>query len=135
MSESKMANTVAALGDMLGSSGDATLTGTNRAATPLPINPDDDGVFTSASRPTRAPSDPAVNYDDDLAPDRTVIRFGDLEVYPKALDDSALDALTAIMRSVHVLIHVTVGDGPGAATVYGCDLSREYIAINADYTT
>jgi len=33
------------------------------------------------------------------------------------------------------VIHVTLGDGPGAATVYGCDLSRDYIAINADYTT
>jgi glutamate N-acetyltransferase/amino-acid N-acetyltransferase len=74
-------------------------------------------------------------YDDDLGPDHTVIRFGELEVYPKALDDSALDALSAVMRSDHVLVHVTVGAGPGASTVYGCDLSREYIAINADYTT
>jgi glutamate N-acetyltransferase/amino-acid N-acetyltransferase len=74
-------------------------------------------------------------YDDSLGPDTTVIRFGDLEVYPKALDDSALDSLSAVMRADHVLIHVTVGAGSGEATVYGCDLSREYIAINADYTT
>jgi glutamate N-acetyltransferase/amino-acid N-acetyltransferase len=74
-------------------------------------------------------------YDDSLGPDTTTIRFGDLEVYPKALDGSALDALSVIMRGDHVLIHVTVGAGPGAATVYGCDLSREYVAINADYTT
>jgi glutamate N-acetyltransferase / amino-acid N-acetyltransferase len=73
--------------------------------------------------------------DDDLGPDSTTIRFGDLEVYPKPLDDSALDALTELMSSDHVPIHVTVGTGPGAATVYGCDLSRDYIAINADYTT
>jgi glutamate N-acetyltransferase/amino-acid N-acetyltransferase len=73
--------------------------------------------------------------DDSLGPDTTTIRFGDLEVYPKALDDSALDALAAIMRADHVLVHVTVGAGPGHSTVYGCDLSREYIAINADYTT
>jgi glutamate N-acetyltransferase/amino-acid N-acetyltransferase len=74
-------------------------------------------------------------YDDDLDPDTTTIRFGDLEVYPKAIDASALDALAELMRGDHVLVHVTVGMGPGAATVYGCDLSREYIAINADYTT
>ena len=73
--------------------------------------------------------------DDDLGPDTTTIRFGDLEVYPKALDDSALDALSAVMRADHVLVHVTLGTGPGQSTVYGCDLSREYIAINADYTT
>ena len=35
----------------------------------------------------------------------------------------------------HVPVHVTVGDGPGEWVVYGCDLSREYISINADYTT
>jgi glutamate N-acetyltransferase/amino-acid N-acetyltransferase len=74
-------------------------------------------------------------YDDSLGPDTTVIRFGDLEVYPKALDESALDSLSEVMRADHVLIHVTVGAGAGGATVYGCDLSREYIAINADYTT
>jgi glutamate N-acetyltransferase/amino-acid N-acetyltransferase len=74
-------------------------------------------------------------YDDDLGPETTVIRFGTMEVYPRSLAESELDALAAIMRSDHVLVHATVGSGPGVATVYGCDLSREYIAINADYTT
>ena len=27
------------------------------------------------------------------------------------------------------------GATDGSCTVYGCDLSREYISINADYTT
>ena len=27
------------------------------------------------------------------------------------------------------------GSAGGSCTVYGCDLTREYIAINADYTT
>jgi glutamate N-acetyltransferase/amino-acid N-acetyltransferase len=74
-------------------------------------------------------------YDDDLGPDTTVIRFGDLEVYPNPLDESSLDALSDVMEDDHVRIHVTVGGGPGASTVYGCDLSRDYITINADYTT
>jgi glutamate N-acetyltransferase/amino-acid N-acetyltransferase len=73
--------------------------------------------------------------DPDIHQDSTTIRFGAMEVYPKALDEGDLDALAAIMRSEHVLVHVTLGDGPGRSTVYGCDLSREYIAINADYTT
>jgi N-acetylglutamate synthase/N-acetylornithine aminotransferase len=30
---------------------------------------------------------------------------------------------------------VIVGGGPGAATVWTCDLSHAYIAINADYPT
>jgi glutamate N-acetyltransferase/amino-acid N-acetyltransferase len=28
---------------------------------------------------------------------------------------------------------VTVGDGPGEATVWTCDLTHGYIDINADY--
>jgi glutamate N-acetyltransferase/amino-acid N-acetyltransferase len=73
--------------------------------------------------------------DDDLSPETTIIRFGDLEVYPKPTGEAELGRLTELLRADDVLIHVTVGHGRGAATVYGCDLSREYIAINADYTT
>ena len=61
--------------------------------------------------------------DDDLGPDTTTIRFGDLEVYPKALDDSALDALSAIMRADHVARPRHAGHGPGA--VHGVRLRPE----------
>jgi glutamate N-acetyltransferase / amino-acid N-acetyltransferase len=74
-------------------------------------------------------------YDQNIGPDTTVIRFGSMEVYPTPLDDADLDQLSSIMKRDHVPVHVTVGDGAGDWTVYGCDLSREYIAINADYTT
>jgi glutamate N-acetyltransferase/amino-acid N-acetyltransferase len=67
--------------------------------------------------------------------DRTIIRFGSMEVYPTLLDESDLDLLAGIMRRDHVVVHVSLGDGPGDWTVFGCDLSRDYIAINADYTT
>lgn len=73
--------------------------------------------------------------DQSLHPSTTVIRFGALEVFPSALDDGELGKLSDIMSRDHVIIHVSVGNGPGHWTVYGCDLSREYIAINADYTT
>ena len=43
------------------------------------------------------------------------------------------------MRAEEVTISVDLGVEGGAAdgscTVYGCDLTREYISINADYTT
>ena len=32
-------------------------------------------------------------------------------------------------------IRLDVGDGPGEALAWGCDLSAEYVRINADYTT
>jgi glutamate N-acetyltransferase/amino-acid N-acetyltransferase len=34
-----------------------------------------------------------------------------------------------------VLIRLVLGDGPGQGRAWGCDLSDQYIRINADYTT
>ncbi len=34
-----------------------------------------------------------------------------------------------------VLIDVKIGEGPGAAKAWGCDLSYDYVKINAEYTT
>jgi glutamate N-acetyltransferase/amino-acid N-acetyltransferase len=34
-----------------------------------------------------------------------------------------------------VMIRLQVGGGPGAGTAWGCDLSDQYVRINADYTT
>jgi glutamate N-acetyltransferase/amino-acid N-acetyltransferase len=39
----------------------------------------------------------------------------------------------AHLRGQEVLLEVTVGLGPGAATVWTCDLTQGYIAINAAY--
>ena len=73
--------------------------------------------------------------DTDIDQDRVVIRFGTTEVYPQVLDDAALAALSAYMRSDHVVIDVSLRTGGAQATVYGCDLSDEYVRFNADYTT
>ncbi len=55
------------LGDMLGPAGDQTTLTPNRAASLPPVGEDDE-VFTSASRPTRAPADPLAGVEDELAP-------------------------------------------------------------------
>jgi len=34
-----------------------------------------------------------------------------------------------------VQIRLQVGDGPGRGRAWGCDLSDQYVRINADYTT
>lgn len=82
--------------------------------------------------------------DTDIDPERVRIVFGDLETYPAFPGDAELERLTEIMRADEVTIAVDLGvegggvEGgvaDGACTVYGCDLSREYISINADYTT
>ncbi len=43
--------------------------------------------------------------------------------------------LRAKMRQPQVLIDVALQDGEGAATAWGCDLSYDYVKINADYTS
>ncbi|MBD0267354.1 MAG: bifunctional ornithine acetyltransferase/N-acetylglutamate synthase [Cyanobacteria bacterium Co-bin8] len=39
------------------------------------------------------------------------------------------------LKSDTVLIAVSIGSGPGSGTAWGCDLSYDYVKINADYTT
>ncbi len=60
---------------------------------------------------------------------------------PMAFDRSAASAyLQACVQGAYlekdcVRIHLRVGDGPGSAKAWGCDLSDQYVRINADYTT
>lgn len=45
------------------------------------------------------------------------------------------EAVAAAMRGDTVTIACDLGTGTGAATGWGCDLSAEYVSINADYHT
>jgi glutamate N-acetyltransferase/amino-acid N-acetyltransferase len=73
--------------------------------------------------------------DTDIDQDRVLIRFGEQQLYPGSTDDADLVELTKYLAGDEVLIHVSLGIGDGAFTVYGCDLSDGYVRINADYTT
>lgn len=73
--------------------------------------------------------------DTDIDQKRTVIRFGDTEVYPRLLDDEALAGLSSYMKGADVLIHISLDTGSSEAAVWGCDLSDTYVRFNADYTT
>ncbi|HLZ72481.1 MAG TPA: bifunctional glutamate N-acetyltransferase/amino-acid acetyltransferase ArgJ [Dehalococcoidia bacterium] len=68
--------------------------------------------------------------------DRAEVRIGDVIAYacgaPRAVDEqTALDAL----KGPEVVIAVQLGVGEAAATAWGCDLTEEYVRINAEYTT
>ncbi|HEY6566193.1 MAG TPA: bifunctional glutamate N-acetyltransferase/amino-acid acetyltransferase ArgJ [Actinomycetota bacterium] len=39
------------------------------------------------------------------------------------------------MKDAEIPVAVSIGDGPGRARVFGCDLSYEYVRINGEYTT
>jgi glutamate N-acetyltransferase / amino-acid N-acetyltransferase len=44
-------------------------------------------------------------------------------------------AASTYLQSDTVIIRLVVGRGPGEGLAWGCDLSDQYIRINADYTT
>jgi glutamate N-acetyltransferase/amino-acid N-acetyltransferase len=67
--------------------------------------------------------------------DLLAIWFGDIRVAHKGLRDPAYDEqkVAALMRLPEIAVRVDLGIGQGAATVYTCDLTKEYVEINGDY--
>jgi glutamate N-acetyltransferase/amino-acid N-acetyltransferase len=72
----------------------------------------------------------------DIVPEKVSIAFGDLLVYQRrALGKENLAQLQAYLKNPEVVIRVSLGLGDARATVWGCDLSYEYVRINGEYTT
>jgi glutamate N-acetyltransferase/amino-acid N-acetyltransferase len=67
--------------------------------------------------------------------DRIAIWFGDYRVAFEGERDSSYseEAVSAYMKNADLRIRVDLGLGKGSATIWTCDLTNEYIAINADY--
>ena len=72
----------------------------------------------------------------DLDPDRAtllledicLLRWGEAQEYDRAAASQAL-----LLPDVHVSLDLGIGDG--RAVAWGCDLSYDYVKINAEYTT
>jgi glutamate N-acetyltransferase/amino-acid N-acetyltransferase len=45
------------------------------------------------------------------------------------------DALAAIMKSTEISIQIDLAVGVASATAWGCDLTDDYVRLNAQYTT
>jgi glutamate N-acetyltransferase/amino-acid N-acetyltransferase len=67
--------------------------------------------------------------------DRLAIWFGDIRVAHQGERDPAYseEATSAYMQGEDIHIRVDLGIGKGKATVWTCDLTKEYVAINGDY--
>jgi glutamate N-acetyltransferase/amino-acid N-acetyltransferase len=67
--------------------------------------------------------------------DRLSIKFGDILVAKDGERAASYDEKTvaAYMKGREIEIRVDLGLGSGAATVWTCDLTHDYISINADY--
>lgn len=67
--------------------------------------------------------------------DRLAIWFGDVRVAVDGERDPAYSeaAATAVMKREDIPVRVEIGLGKGRATVWTCDLTKEYVEINGDY--
>jgi glutamate N-acetyltransferase/amino-acid N-acetyltransferase len=67
--------------------------------------------------------------------DRLSIWFGDIRVASKGERDPdySEEATSAYMRNDHIVVTADLGIGKGRDTVWTCDLTKEYVAINGDY--
>nr|WP_316656661.1 bifunctional glutamate N-acetyltransferase/amino-acid acetyltransferase ArgJ [uncultured Gellertiella sp.] len=67
--------------------------------------------------------------------DRLAIWFGDVRVAVDGARDPGYseDAATAVMQREDIPVRVDLGLGDGRATVWTCDLTKDYVAINGDY--
>ena len=71
----------------------------------------------------------------DLQPERATVTIQGIEVY--AGEPSAFDslALRRKLRGPEVKVLVALHAGEASTTAWGCDLSYDYVKINADYTS
>lgn len=71
-----------------------------------------------------------------LDPSRCSLMFGDVQVLrdglPTGFDE---ERASAILAAEHVAIHLDAGGAEGTGVVWTCDLTHDYVTINADYRT
>ncbi|SOC47160.1 glutamate N-acetyltransferase [Rhizobium subbaraonis] len=67
--------------------------------------------------------------------DRLAIWFGDVRVAVNGERDPDYSeaAASAVMKEEDIAVRVDIGLGSGKATVWTCDLTKEYVEINGDY--
>ncbi|HET7502093.1 MAG TPA: acetylglutamate kinase, partial [Kofleriaceae bacterium] len=77
----------------------------------------------------------AGSQDYDLEPARAAVTIQGTRVYDGALVAFDRSALKARLRETEVIIEVDLGAGEASGKAYGCDLSYDYVKLNADYTS
>jgi glutamate N-acetyltransferase/amino-acid N-acetyltransferase len=73
----------------------------------------------------------------ELRPDRIALAIGDVPVVRRgaAIDGGDTAAVVAVMKRSAYTMTIDLGLGRAAARYLACDLSHDYVTINADYTT
>ncbi|GHO54446.1 bifunctional glutamate N-acetyltransferase/amino-acid acetyltransferase ArgJ [Ktedonobacter robiniae] len=71
-----------------------------------------------------------------IVPEKVSIAFEDIPVYLGGpLRDEDLAQVKTYLSNAEICIHISLGLGNASASVWGCDLTDEYVAINGKYTT
>ncbi len=67
--------------------------------------------------------------------DKLSVWFGETRVATKGERDPAYSEAeaSAYMKNDHIVITADLAIGKGSDTVWTCDLTKEYVAINGDY--
>ena len=66
----------------------------------------------------------------------TSLFINDILIFTKGMPTSCdLNKLSAVMKSTDINIHLELGLGDCRDTIWTCDLSHEYVTINAEYHT
>jgi glutamate N-acetyltransferase / amino-acid N-acetyltransferase len=69
-------------------------------------------------------------------PDRVEVRFGDMVVFRRGQPtDFSAKAAHKLLDKDEVTVRVDLGRGKAWSNYVTCDFSKEYVSINADYTT
>jgi glutamate N-acetyltransferase/amino-acid N-acetyltransferase len=72
----------------------------------------------------------------ELAIDTLTVKVAGVTVFDKGAGVEAdLDRVRAAFQQPEIEVFASLGMGVGSAEAWGCDLSEEYVRINADYTT
>ncbi len=75
----------------------------------------------------------------EINPERITLQLSDNKkdavIIENGRVERATDEAASIMKSETVKIHIDLGIGKESATGWGCDLSYDYVRINAEYTT
>jgi glutamate N-acetyltransferase / amino-acid N-acetyltransferase len=72
----------------------------------------------------------------ELAIDRLELSIAGLTVFTRGAGQQVdLAAVRSAFEQPEIMIHAELGLGDEVAEAWGCDLSEEYVRINADYTT
>ncbi|MBU0438546.1 bifunctional glutamate N-acetyltransferase/amino-acid acetyltransferase ArgJ [Staphylococcus succinus] len=73
---------------------------------------------------------------DSIVPSETFVTLAKISVVDEGMSVAFDEAdLKAKLQEDNIVIEATVGQGNGEAAAYGCDLSYDYVSINASYRT